>query len=150
MSDKPDQHCPECDAFAPSDDNLSRRRFIQAVGGTAVTLAGLQAEEALVSRVAPRLVREVGADRSRPSHETLRRDSRYRRLLIAADILAASVALAFLAALSPGAGSAWLVALLLENVKQLVDLILLQRHGDRLRTPDGLQLVVMTLRPGPR
>src|SRR5947209_6084377 len=76
------------------------------------TLAGLQAEEALVSRVAPRLVREVGADRSRPSHETLRRDSRYRRLLIAADILAASVALAFLAALSPGAGSAWLVALL--------------------------------------
>jgi hypothetical protein len=35
--------CPECDALTPTEDGLSRRRFMKAVGGTAVTLAGLQA-----------------------------------------------------------------------------------------------------------
>jgi hypothetical protein len=37
-----EQRCPECEALTP-DDGLSRRRFMKAVGGTAVTLAGLQA-----------------------------------------------------------------------------------------------------------
>jgi hypothetical protein len=52
MSDKHDERCPECDTLAPADDGLSRRRFMKAVGGTAVTLAGLQAIPQAVS-VAP-------------------------------------------------------------------------------------------------
>ncbi len=43
MSEKLDERCPECDALSPSDDGLSRRLFMKAVGGTAVTLAGLHA-----------------------------------------------------------------------------------------------------------
>jgi len=36
-------HCPECESAAPEADALDRRNFILAVGGTAVTLAGLEA-----------------------------------------------------------------------------------------------------------
>src|SRR5258708_19732057 len=43
MLDKQDERCPECDALAPADEGLSRRVFMKSVGGTAVTLAGLQA-----------------------------------------------------------------------------------------------------------
>jgi hypothetical protein len=49
MLDKQDERCPECDALAPADDGLSRRVFMKAVGGTAVTLAGLQAVPKAVS-----------------------------------------------------------------------------------------------------
>ena len=52
MYDQQDEHCPECDALTPSDDGLSRRLFMKAVGGTAVTLAGLQAIPKAVS-IAP-------------------------------------------------------------------------------------------------
>jgi len=50
MLDKQDERCPECDALAPADDGLSRRVFMKAVGGTAVTLAGLQAMPKAVSQ----------------------------------------------------------------------------------------------------
>lgn len=43
MFEKQDEHCPECDTLSPTDEGLSRRVFMKAVGGTAVTLAGLQA-----------------------------------------------------------------------------------------------------------
>jgi Protein of unknown function (DUF3500) len=43
MFEKQDERCPECDALSPTDAGLSRRVFMKAVGGTAVTLAGLQA-----------------------------------------------------------------------------------------------------------
>jgi hypothetical protein len=46
MAENENVHCPECDA----DDGLARRDFIRAVGGTAVTLVGLQA----VARTAPK------------------------------------------------------------------------------------------------
>lgn len=49
MLDKHDERCPECDALAPADDGLSRRVFMKAVGGTAVTLVGLQAVPRVVS-----------------------------------------------------------------------------------------------------
>lgn len=48
MSEMHDERCPECDALEPAD-GVSRRLFMKAVGGTAVTLAGLQA----IPRVVP-------------------------------------------------------------------------------------------------
>jgi hypothetical protein len=43
MSENLDQRCPECDALTPAEAGLDRRLFMKAVGGTAVTLAGLEA-----------------------------------------------------------------------------------------------------------
>jgi Protein of unknown function (DUF3500) len=52
MIEKQDQQCPECDALTSADEEgLSRRLFMKAVGGTAVTLAGLQAVPKAVSIV---------------------------------------------------------------------------------------------------
>jgi len=43
MFEQEEQFCPECDALATPDASVSRRNFIKAVGGTAVTLGALQA-----------------------------------------------------------------------------------------------------------
>jgi hypothetical protein len=67
MSEKHDQHCPECDALEPAD-GLSRRQFIHAVGGTAVTLAGLQA----VPRVMPVAMPQERSTTPRPAEVLVR------------------------------------------------------------------------------
>ena len=43
MFEPQEERCPECDALAPAQAGVSRRKFIKAVGGTAVTLSALQA-----------------------------------------------------------------------------------------------------------
>jgi hypothetical protein len=49
MTDHLNEPCPECDALSQAEKNLDRRLFMKAVGGTAVTLAGLQAVPRAVS-----------------------------------------------------------------------------------------------------
>jgi hypothetical protein len=61
MFEKQDERCPECEALTPANDGLSRRVFMKAIGGTAVTLAGLQA----VPRVlAPAAAKPAASERA--------------------------------------------------------------------------------------
>src|SRR5262245_9605413 len=53
MSDTHDERCPECDALAQGDAGISRRLFMKAVGGTAVTLSGLEAIPRVLGQPAP-------------------------------------------------------------------------------------------------
>jgi hypothetical protein len=53
MSDQQDQRCPECEALEQDAGAMSRRRFMKAVGGTAVTLSALQAVPRAMAQPAP-------------------------------------------------------------------------------------------------
>ena len=49
MSEQAKIHCPECD----EPDGFGRREFLMAVGGTAVTLAGLEAVPQILKANSP-------------------------------------------------------------------------------------------------
>lgn len=74
MSEMNQERCPECDALEPAGDGLSRRLFMKAVGGSAVTLAGLQAVPKVLPAVAAQQAAQPGraANTPRPAEALVR------------------------------------------------------------------------------